>query len=166
MTCSTWWGLAPRVSYKTSHERAAPIGRRACGLTRVLQLGGELGGGQSHTGCEKRLPPQPLLCSEKGWDNAVPTVCLESCTGCRGGSWGDSRVKRLLLEGECSSELLGVWGASPEGDGNSSSFCPFRLSLAGLMRGLRWRREPELEAMEGAGDGSGEVGQLPDSTDK
>lgn len=45
-------------------------------------------------------------------------------------------MKRLPLGGECSSELLGVFGASPGGE-KSSSFCPFRLSRAGLMRGLR-----------------------------
>ena len=77
---------------------------------------------------------------------------------------------RLPLWGECSSELLGVWGASPGGDGNSNSFCPFRLSRAGLMRGRRWRREPALEATEpateGAGEGTGEEGQLPDSREK
>lgn len=85
-----------------------------------------------------------------------------SCAGDLCGTWGGSRGKRLPLRGECSSELLGVLGASPGGDGNSSSFCPCRLSLAGLMRGLRWRREPELEATEpateGAGEGSGEEG--------
>lgn len=78
-------------------------------------------------------------------------------------------MKRLPLGGECSSELLGVLGASP-GVEKSSSFCPFRLSRAGLMRGLRWRREPELEATElateGAGEGSGEEGRLPDSREK
>lgn len=78
-------------------------------------------------------------------------------------------MKRLPLGGECSSELLEVLGASP-GVEKSSSFCPFRLSRAGLMRGLRWRREPELEATElateGAGEGSGEEGRLPDSREK
>lgn len=95
----------------------------------------------------------------------VSTVCFLSRAGCLG-----SRVKRLPLWGECSSELLGVLGASPGGDGNSNSFCPFRLSRAGLMRGLRCRREPELEATEpateGAGEGSGEERQLPDSREK
>lgn len=62
-------------------------------------------------------------------------------------------MKRLPLGGENSSELLGVFGASP-GDENSSSFCPFRLSRAGLMRGLRWRKEPELEATELATEGA------------
>lgn len=79
-------------------------------------------------------------------------------------------LKCLPLGGKCPSELLGVLGASPGGDGNSSSFCPLRLSRAGLMRGLRWRREPELEATEpateGAGEGNGEEGQLPDSREK
>lgn len=76
-------------------------------------------------------------------------------------------LKRLQLRGKCPSELLGVLGASPGGDGNSSSFCPFRLSRAGLMRGLRWRSEPVLEATEpateGAGEGNGDEGQLPSS---
>lgn len=98
----------------------------------------------------------------------MSTVCFRSCASCLCVTWGGSMVKRLLLWGECSSELLGVLGASP-GDGNSSSFRPFRLRRAGLMRGLRWCREPELEATEpateGAGEGSGE-GQLPDSREK
>ena len=97
-------------------------------------------------------------------------VCFMSRAGCLCGMGGGSTVKRLPLRGECSSELLGVLGASPGGDGNSSSFCPFRLSRAGLMRGLRWRREPELEATEpateGAGEGTGEEGQLPESREK
>lgn len=85
--------------------------------------------------------------------------------------WASCRgsMKRLPLGGECSSELLGVLGVSPGGE-KSSSFCPFRLSRAGLMRGLRWRTEPELEAMElateGAGEGRGEEGKLPDSREK
>lgn len=95
-------------------------------------------------------------------------VCFVSQVRFLCGSWGDS-AKRLLLGGECSSELLGVAGASPGGE-KSSSFCPFRLSRAGLMRGLRWRKEPELEAMElateGAGDGRGEAGKLLDSREK
>lgn len=99
----------------------------------------------------------------------MSTVCFRSCASCLCVTWGGSMVKRLLLWGECSSELLGVLGASPGDDGNSSSFCPFRLSRAGLMRGLRWCREPELEATEpateGAGEGRGE-GQLPDSREK
>lgn len=82
-------------------------------------------------------------------------------------------VKRLLCWGKSSSELLGVLGASLGGDGNSSSFRPFRLSRAGLMRGLRWCRAPELEATEparepatdGAGEGRGE-GQRLDSREK
>lgn len=98
------------------------------------------------------------------------TLCFESRAGCLWGSWGGSTVKRLLLGSGCSSELLGELGASPGGEGNSSSFCPFRLSLAGLMRGLRWRREPELEATEpateGAGEGRGEAGQLPERREK
>lgn len=55
-------------------------------------------------------------------------------------------MKRLPLGGENSSELLGVFGASP-GDENSSSFCPFRLSRAGLMRGLK-EKPPLLETPE------------------
>lgn len=78
-------------------------------------------------------------------------------------------MKRLPLGVKCSSELLGVLGASPGGE-KSSSFCPFRLSRAGLMRGLRWRREPELEAMElateGAGEARGGAGKLLDSREK
>lgn len=97
-------------------------------------------------------------------------MCFVSCAGCLHGTWAGSVGKRLLLWGECSSELLGVLGASPGGDGNRSSFCPLRLSRAGLMRGLRWRREPELEATEpateGAGEGSGEEGQLPARREK
>lgn len=85
-------------------------------------------------------------------------------------AWDGSTVKRLPSWGEGSSELLGVLRASPGGDGNSSSFWPFRLSRAGLMRGLRWRRELELEAKEpateGAGEGSEEERQLPDSREK
>lgn len=97
----------------------------------------------------------------------MSTVCFVSCAVCLCGTWGGSMLKWLPLRGKCSSELLGVLGASPGGDGNSSSFCPFRLSRAGLMRGLRWRREPALEATEpateGAGDGNGDEGQLPSS---
>lgn len=97
----------------------------------------------------------------------MSTVCFVSCAGCLCGTWGGSMLKWLPLRGKCSSELLGVLGASPGGDGNSSSFCPFRLSRAGLMRGLRWRREPVLEATEpateGAGEGNGDEGQLPSS---
>lgn len=79
-------------------------------------------------------------------------------------------MKRLPLGGKCSSELLGAFGASLGGE-KSRSFCPFRLSRAGLIRGLRWRKEPELEAAEleateGAGEGSGEEGKLPDSREK
>lgn len=100
----------------------------------------------------------------------MSTVCFTSCAGCLRGTRGDSMGKRLPLWGEWSSELLGVLGASPGCDGNSSSFCPWRLRRAGLMRGLRWRREPKLEATElateGAGDGSGEAGQHPDSREK
>lgn len=113
---------------------------------------------------ERRLQALPL----SGID-LMSTVCFASCAGCLCGTWGESMVKRLLLWGKCSSELLGVLGASLGGDGNSSSFRPFRLSRAGLMRGLRWCREPELEATEpateGAGEGSGE-GQLLDSREK
>lgn len=87
-----------------------------------------------------------------------------------GGRGGGARVKRLPLCGECSSELLGVPGSSPGLLGNSSSFCPSRLSRAGLIRGLRRRREPELEATElateGAGDGRGDDGWHPDSREK
>lgn len=105
-----------------------------------------------------------------GGQGVLPTVCFVSCAGCLRGTWAGSVGKRLLLWGECSSELLGVLGASPGGDGNRSSFCPLRLSRAGLMRGLRWRREPELEATEpateGAGEGSGEEGQLPARREK
>lgn len=100
--------------------------------------------------------------------DCMSIVCFVSRVRFLWGSWGGS-MKRLPLGGECSSELLGVLGPSP-GVGKSSSFCPFRLSRAGLMRGLRWRREPELEAMElateGAGEGRGEEGKLPDSREK
>lgn len=110
------------------------------------------------------------LVSREGDQRVVPTVSFVSCASDLCGTWGGSRGKRLPLWGECSSELLGVLGTSPGGDGNSSSFCPFRLSRAGLMSGLRWRREPELEATEpateGAGEGSGEEGQHPDSREK
>lgn len=108
--------------------------------------------------------------SREDSQRVVPTVSFVSCAGDLWGTGGGSMGKRLPLWGECSSELLGVLGASLGGDGNSSSFCPFRLSRAGLMRGLRWRREPELEATEpateGAGEGSGEEGQHPDSREK
>lgn len=118
-----------------------------------------------------RGAPTPLgsPAPKEGGQRGVPTVCFTSCAGCLCGTWGDSMVKRLLLWGKCSSELLGVLEASLGGEGNSSSFRPFRLSRAGLMRGLRWCREPELEATEpateGAGEGSGE-GQLLDSREK
>lgn len=106
-----------------------------------------------------------------GWGgDVVPTVSFVSCAGDRCGTWGGSMEKRLPLWGECSSELLGVLGPSPGGDGNSSSFCPFRLSRAGLMRGRRWRREPALEATEpateGAGEGRGDEAQHPDRREK
>lgn len=106
----------------------------------------------------------------EGAQRAIPRVCFVSRAGCFWGTWGGSTVQRLPLGCECSSGLLGVLGASPEGDGNSSSFLPSKLSRAGLMRGLRWRREPELEATEpateGAGEGTGEEGQLPESREK
>lgn len=111
------------------------------------------------------LPWQYLLRASAPY---IPMVCFVSRVRFLCGSWGDS-MKRLPLGGECSSELLGVFGASP-GDENSSSLCPFRLSRAGLMRGLRWRKEPELEATElateGAGEGRGEAGKLLDSREK
>lgn len=95
-------------------------------------------------------------------------VCFVSRVRFLCGSWEDL-MKRLPLGGERSSELLGLFGTSPGGE-KSSSFCPFRLSRAGLMRGLRWRKEPELEApelaTEGAGEGRGGEGKLPDSREK
>lgn len=114
---------------------------------------------------------EPLLqvLSLSGTD-FMSRVCFVSRAGCFLGTWGGSTVQRLPLGCECSSGLLGMLGASPEGDGNSSSFLPSKLSRAGLMRGLRWRREPELEATEpateGAGEGTGEEGQLPESREK
>lgn len=85
------------------------------------------------------------------------------------GKLGSSGAKMLLSEWVCSSEPLGVSRAS-FCDGNSSSFCPLRLRRAGLMRGRRKRRDPELEvtepATDGAGDGMREGTPLPDSREK
>lgn len=85
------------------------------------------------------------------------------------GKLGSSGAKMLLSEWVCSSEPLGVSRAS-FCDGNSSSFCPLRLRRAGLMRGRRKRRDPELEvtepATDGAGDGMREGTALPDSREK
>lgn len=53
---------------------------------------------------------------------------------------------------------------------NRRSFRPLMLRRAGLMRGRRSRPEPELDVMEpateGAGEGSGEDGRLPDLSEK
>lgn len=60
-----------------------------------------------------------------------------------------------------------------EGSGsveNSRSFRPLMLRRAGLMSGRRSLAEPELEvtepATEGAGEGPGEDGRLPDFSEK
>lgn len=54
-------------------------------------------------------------------------------------------------------------------DEKRRSFCPLMLSLAGLMRGRRWR-ELELDvtepATEGVGEGHGDDGRLPDFREK
>lgn len=52
----------------------------------------------------------------------------------------------------------------------SRSFRPLMLRRAGLMRGRRCLAEPELDvtdpAIEGAGEGQGDDGRLPDFSEK
>lgn len=52
----------------------------------------------------------------------------------------------------------------------SRSFWPLKLRRAGLMRGRRCLTEPELDvtdpATEGAGEGPGDDGRLPDFSEK
>lgn len=100
--------------------------------TEQGQAWGGLLTGVPTAACGSEAPPPP-----GGGQRVVPTACFVSGARCLRGTWGGSTAKRLLLWAKCSSELLGVLGASPGVDGNSSSFCPFRLSRAGLMRGLR-----------------------------
>lgn len=79
-------------------------------------------------------------------------------------------MEEAELKWKCEEDTEGdmsVASCSPE---KSRSCRPLMLRRAGLMRGRRSLAEPELDvtdpATEGAGEGPGEDGRLPDISEK
>lgn len=79
-------------------------------------------------------------------------------------------MEELCSTRKCDGDTGGDMGVGSWSVEKSRSFWPLMLRRAGLMRGRRCLAEPELEvtdpATEGAGEGPGEEGLLPDLSEK
>lgn len=71
---------------------------------------------------------------------------------------------------KCDGDMGGDMSVGSWSVEKSRSFWPLMLRRAGLMRGRRCLAEPELEvtdpATDGAGEGPGDEGRLPDLREK